>query len=429
MRASQLISLTWGRSVRQVARPGARRAWIEQFVTGLLVLACAGCAAPFQKVTTPRAAAPEADRPPRIVREATRPTVGVAFGGGSARGIAHVGVIRWLEEHRIPIDVAAGTSMGGLVGGAYATGMEPDELQTFITTLDWDQLFGASTFAHKNIRRKTDARAYPSRLEFGLKGGIVPPTAINSGENVELLLGRIAAPYFEIQDFDDLPTPFRTVAVDLLTAQPVIMRSGSLADAMRATMSLPLIFPPTEVNGQVLIDGGTMDNVPADVVKAMGASRVIAVNVGDLSDREGVSYTMLGVAGNTLDAMMRASTRRAITAADVVINVPLEKYGSLDWRRAAALIDEGYRAAEAMRDQLLPFAVSETEFEAWRQSRQARRRKELPPPAFIDAEGFVTSDTKRLDALLARHVGVPVDIERPRGGYCRSWRVSTATRP
>ncbi len=119
---------------------------------------------------------------------------------------------------------------------------------------------------------------------------------------------------------------------------------------------------------------------------------------------------MFGVAGNTLDAMMRASTRRAITAADVVINVPLEKYGSLDWRRAPALIDEGYRAAEAMRDRLLPFAVSEEEFETWRRTRQARRLKELPTPTFIEAEGFVTSDTKRLDALLARHVGVPLDM-------------------
>jgi NTE family protein len=364
----------------------------------------------MQRMTTARSSVPEADQPPRIVREATRPTVGVAFGGGSARGIAHVGVIRWLEEHRIPIDVAAGTSMGGLVGGAYATGMEPDELQTFISNLDWDQLFGASTFAYKNIRRKADARAYPSRLEFGLKGGIVPPTALNSGEYVELLLGRIAAPYFDIKDFDDLPTPFRTVAVDLLSAQPVVMRSGSLADAMRATMSLPLIFPPTQVNNQVLIDGGTMDNVPADVVKAMGASHVIAVNVGDLSDREGVSYTMFGLAGSTLDAMMRASTRRAIAAADVVIDVPLEAYGSLDWRRAPALIEEGYRAAEAMRDRLLPLAVSAEEFEAWRRTRQARRLKELPTPTFIEAEGFVTSDTTRLDALLARHVGVPLDM-------------------
>ena len=262
---------------------------ISRLIAGALALSCLGCAAPLQRAARPSPSI-ESDRPsPAISREIGRPTVGVAFGGGSARGIAHVGVIRWLEEHRIPVDVAAGTSMGGLVGGAFASGMDAAELQTFITSLDWDQLFGASTFAHKNIRRKADARAYPSRLEFGLRGGIVPPTALNSGEYVELLLGRIAAPYFDIDDFDDLPTPFRTVAVDLLSAQPVVMRRGSLADAMRSTMSLPLIFPPMEVDGHVLIDGGTMNNVPADIVKAMGADRVVAINVGDLSDREGVS--------------------------------------------------------------------------------------------------------------------------------------------
>ena len=271
----------------------------------------------------PPAAAPV---PPLVAHPAGRPTVGVAFGGGSARGIAHVGVIRWLEEHRIPIDAAAGTSMGGLIGGAYASGMEAAELKAFIMGLDWDQLFGASSFAYKNIRRKADARAYPSRLEFGLKGGIVPPAALNNGESVELLLGRIAAPYWGIKDFDELPTPFRTVAVDLLSAQPVVMRSGSLADAMRATMSLPLIFPPIEVDGQILIDGATMNNVPADVVKAMGADKVVAISVGDLADREGLSYTMFGVAGNTIDAMMRASTRRALASADVLVHVPLDEY-------------------------------------------------------------------------------------------------------
>jgi NTE family protein len=378
-------------------------------MAALLASWCAGCAAPFQRVARPPASATLEPSPP-VVRVADRPTIGVAFGGGSARGIAHVGVIRWLEEHRIPIDLAAGTSMGGLVGGAFASGMNADELRTFVTSLNWDQLFGASTFVHKNIRRKTDARAYPSRLEFGLKGGVVPPAALNSGQEVELMLGRIAAPYFDVHDFDDLPTPFRAVAVDLLSAQPVILRSGSLADAMRATMSLPLIFPPIEDNGQMLIDGGTMNNIPADIVKAMGADRVIAVNVGDLSDPEGVSFTMLGVAGDTLDAMMRASTRRALTSADVLINVPLKQYGSLDWRRAALLIDEGYRAAEAMRDQLLPFAVSEAKFDEWRRDRQARRLTELPSPAFIEVDGFVASDTTRLNGLLARHVGVPLDM-------------------
>src|SRR6478752_991729 len=110
---------------------------------------------------------------------AQRPTVGVAFGGGSARGIAHVGVIRWFEEHRIPIDMAAGTSMGGLIGGAFATGMDAAEIDEMVQHLDWDAMFGASSFAFKNIRRKSDERAYPSRLEFGLKRGFKAPPALN----------------------------------------------------------------------------------------------------------------------------------------------------------------------------------------------------------------------------------------------------------
>ena len=375
----------------------------------LTTLVCTSCAAPTQR---PVVAAPPtaAVQTAPAVQGLGRPVVGVAFGGGSARGIAHVGVIRWLEEHRVPIDVAAGTSMGGLVGGAFASGMDAAELAAFIEGLNWDQLFGASSFAHKNIRRKADARDYPSRLEFGVRGGLVPPPALNNGEYVELLLGRIAGPYYAIKDFDELPTPFRTIAVDLLSAQPIIMRDGSLADAMRATMSLPLIFPPVQVNGLVLIDGGTMNNVPADIVKALGADRVVAINVGDLSDREGFNSTMFGIAGNTLDAMMRASTRRAVASADVVINVPLKEYGSLDWRRAGDLIEEGYKAAETMRDQLLPLAVSETEYAKWRAARQGRRKTELPAPAFLDLEGFAARDTRRLNVVLAHHVGVPLDV-------------------
>ena len=377
---------------------------------GVVAVGCVSCAAPLRRTPKPALASTPVSQSQPVTRVSGRPTVGVAFGGGSARGIAHVGVIRWMEEHRIPIDVAAGTSMGGLVGGAFASGMDAGELQTFVAGLNWDELFGGSTFAYKNIRRKADARAFPSRLEFGLKGGIVPPTALNSGENVELLLGRIAAPYFQIDDFDQLPTPFRTVAVDLLSAEPVIMSRGSLADAMRATMSLPLIFPPVEVNGQLLIDGGTMNNVPADVVRAMGADRVVAINVGDLADRDGVAYTLFGLAGSTLDAMMRASTLRAMSSADVVINVPLRDFGSLDWRRADELIEAGYRAAESMRDQLLPLAVSEAEFEAWRRDRQSRRRTELPVPTFLQVDGFGSHDSRKLNTLLARHLNTPLDI-------------------
>src|SRR5688572_8860795 len=124
-----------------------------------------------------------------------RPRVGVAFGGGSARGLAHVGVLRWFEEHHIPIDVAAGTSMGGLIGGGFASGMSSDELTTLLEQTDWDEMFGFSPFRYKNIRRKEDARAYPSRLELGWKKGLSLPLALNNGQQVDFLLGRIAAPY------------------------------------------------------------------------------------------------------------------------------------------------------------------------------------------------------------------------------------------
>ena len=350
--------------------------------------------------------------PLSIAAQEHRPTVGVAFGGGSARGIAHVGVIRWLEEHRIPIDMAAGTSMGGLIGGAFATGMDAAALDAMLKDVNWDQMFGSSSFAFKNIRRKADARAYPSRLEFGLKRRIVAPTSINNGQEVDLLVGRIAAPYYAVATFDELPTPFRAVAVDLLTATRVVLDRGALASAMRATMSIPLIFPPVEIDGRVLVDGGMMDNVPADVVRAMGATRVIAVNVGDLTDRGTVDQSMFALAGATLDAMMRANTRIGIKDADVIINVPVTAFGSLDWRRSAELIEQGYQAAAAMQDRLLPFAISAADYAQWTAARQARRRTVLPVPTFSRSEGFNGSDERVLTELLKRHVGAELDVTR-----------------
>jgi NTE family protein len=370
------------------------------------------CAAPLQRPATTASPSPSGVGDQRPVRRDTplgRPSIGVAFGGGSARGIAHVGVIGWLEEHCIPIDLAAGTSMGGLIGGAFAAGMDAADLDRMLASIDWDDMFGSSTFPFRNIRRKSDARAYPSRLEFGVKGGLVPPTSLDRGGQVELLMGRITAPYFDVGHFDNLPTPFRAVAVDLVRAEQVVLDHGSLAQVMRATMSLPLIFPPVELDGRLLVDGGAMNNVPADVVKAMGADRVIAVNVGDLADPEGIASTLTGLAGATIDAMMRSSTKAAMAAADVVINVPLKEYGSLDWRRSAALIQEGYKAAEAARDTLLPLAVSEDEYARWQRDRDSRRRS-LPIPVFTAMEGVTGDDARRLKAELARHEGVPLEI-------------------
>ncbi len=339
-----------------------------------------------------------------------RRRVGVAFGGGSARGLAHVGIIRWFEEHHIPIDLVAGTSMGGLIGGSFASGMSSDEIARLLAGTDWDAMFGSSSFRYKNIRRKQDARAYPSRIEFGLKHGLSPPVAINNGQEVDALIARIAGAYMQPRSFDTLPTPFRCLAVDLVTAQSVVLDHGSLADAMRATMSLPGIFPPIEMEGRVLVDGGAMNNVPANVVRQMGADVAIAINVGYMGDKRTVNYSMLGLMGQTVDVMMQANTRAAMKDADIVINPRLEQFGSLDWRRNEELARQGYTAAEALKDKLLPLAVDDQEWAAYLAARQARRRTSLETPQFLTIAGAVPSDRERMERVLADLIGHPLDV-------------------
>jgi len=338
-----------------------------------------------------------------------RPVVGVAFGGGSARGIAHIGVIQWFEEHHIPIDAAAGTSMGGLVGGAFATGMSAAELRELITGTDWDAMFGSTSFRFKNVRRKQDARSYPSRLEFGLKGGVSPPTALNDGQQVDLLLARITAPYYALERFDDLPTPFRVVAVDLRTAEKVVIDRGPLATALRATMSLPGVFPPVDRDGRVLVDGGALDNVPADVVRAEGAGYVIAIDVG-LAQEDSVDYSIFGLLGRTVDAMMRASTQAALAHADLTLAIDVSGFGSLDWRRADELIARGYQAAEAHRDALLTHRLDDEAWQAWVAARTARRRTTLPVPTFVTTTGVAGRDAALVQRALAHHLNRPIDV-------------------
>ena len=181
--------------------------------------------------------------------------------------MAHIGVLQWFEEHRIPIDLIVGTSMGGLVGGAYAGGLAPEEIRRLMRETDWDTMFESdSPFEDKTFRRKQDRRLYPSALEFGLKHGFSMAAGLNSGQQVAFLLDRVTLPYWDIESFDQLPTPFRSVAVDLRTSTVVVLGDGSLSQALRATMSLPAVFGPVEIGPWLLVDGGVLNNVPADVV-------------------------------------------------------------------------------------------------------------------------------------------------------------------
>ena len=360
----------------------------------MLLLSCIWSAAAHAQSWTP---------PPRHV-------VGVALGGGSARGLAHVGVIRWFEQHRIPIDLIAGTSMGGLVGGAYAAGMSAEELELLLAHTDWDEMFGYNAYRYKSVRRKEDARAYPSHLQFEVRDGFAFPIALNDGQQVDLFLARIGGVYDHLATFDSLPTPFRTVAMDLRTSTAVVLDSGFLPTAMRATMSLPGIFPPIELGPWVLVDGGPMNNVPADIVREMGADVVIAVTVGTNADTSSVSYSVFGLVNNTTAAMMRANTRRAIAAADIVVNPRVQMFGSLDWRRAKELEAAGYAGAEAMRAQLLPLAVDENAWHAYLAKRAARRRVSMPVVAKLEIRGATPRDARLMHDRFEQLVGRTLDL-------------------
>jgi len=191
-----------------------------------------------------------------------RPKIGVALQGGGAKGLAHIGVLQWLEDHHIPIDYVAGTSMGGLVGGLYATGHSPAEIQRIVNTVDWNSvLSGAIPYRDLAFRRKEDLRAFPNGMELGLKQGLQPPGGLNSGQSVRFIIDRNVLPYSDGRSFDQLPIPFRCVATDLVSGKPVVFQNGSLSDALRATMSIPGVFSPVKQDGKILADGGLLDNL------------------------------------------------------------------------------------------------------------------------------------------------------------------------
>ena len=240
-----------------------------------------------------RRAAAQSDGPQAQRR---RPRIGLALGGGSARGIAHVGVLEWFEEHHIPIDYIVGTSMGGLVAGRLRVGHDAGRNQGADEggRLGPDVPVGLAVPASRPSGASRTSASFPSQLEFGLKHGLTLPGALNPGQQVALMLDRIALPYGDLKSFDDLPTPFRAVATDLRKGDVVVLDRPPLSRAMRATMSIPGVFAPVNWDDWLLVDGGVLNNVPADVVRKLGADIVIAVDVGaDVGDEKQQTASLL----------------------------------------------------------------------------------------------------------------------------------------
>ncbi len=300
-----------------------------------------------------------------------RPKIGLALGGGSARGIAHVGVLRWFEEHHIPIDFIVGTSMGGLIAGAYASGMSPDEIGELLKESDWDLMFlSDSPYRFKTWRRKQDKREFPSQLEFGLKHGISLPGSLNPGQQVALLLDRIALPYGDLESFDDLPTPFRAVATDLRKGEVVVLGR------------------PPLVAGDARHDGDP-GRVRADQLGRLAARRRWHAQQRSRRRRpqpqrrhrhrgrrrcrrrrrRAAAQSLLSLLGKTIDTMMTTSTRRALASADLVIDPDLKGLGSMSWRQSDELAERGYQRGGRQRE-----ASCKLCDEPPRSTRRSRRR-------------------------------------------------------
>ncbi len=342
-----------------------------------------------------------------------RPTVGLVLSGGGARGFAHIGVLKVLETNHVPVDYIAGTSMGGLIGAMYAMGKTPAEMETLVAALEWGPLLRPQTAADElSFRRKQDRLNIPAPLILTGKGTKLKlPNALNSGHAIGLLLDRLTLRYAPATNFDDLPIPFQTVGTDMLEGEAVTLKSGSLSRSLRATMSIPGIFAPVEVDGKFLSDGGLVNNIPTDVVKAMGADIVIVINIESQVGGREMLETLPGVLSQTINISTLDNSRRSLRQADFIIAPDLGNYTSTDFSSSKEIIDLGLKGAEQKVGLLRSIALNDAD---WAEHVTARRNRELPDtppvPDLVAVTGEGPESTKMIKKKLGdKYVGQPLD--------------------
>ena len=366
-----------GRRFRSRFQCGFVVPW-ARLASTLLCLAC-GTVAAAQQAETPPAAASAAQS---IATAPHRLRIGLVLSGGGARGIAHVGVLEVLEKLHVPIDAIAGTSMGAVVGGLYASGLSPEQIEATVRSMNWQEAFrDRPPREDLTLRRKQEDENFLVKFPIGIKGGRpVLPMGLIEGQSLTEMLRRETLPVARITSFDDLPTPFRAVATDLENGQEVVMGSGDLTSAMRASLSAPGVFAPVVREGWLLVDGGISDNVPVDVARAMGVDVVIVVDVGfPLLPRKKLT-SVTAISNQMLAILMRRKSQQELATLgphDILIRPSLGDTSSFDFGDVHALLGVGAEAAWQMRSQLAALALSPGQYQRYEQQREGLR---LPPP-------------------------------------------------
>lgn len=332
-----------------------------------------------------------------------RPKTALVLSGGGARGAAHIGVLKVLEELKIPIDMIVGTSMGSIVGGFYSAGYSPDELEALIRDLDWDAAL-ADRPARELIsyRRKQDDRDYMFGVEVGFhEGKFTIPEGLIAGQDLDFILKTNLLRAGYVPSFDRLPLPFRAVATDIETGELVELSDGDLAQAIRASMSVPGVFTPAHINGRKLVDGGLVSNLPVQAARSMGAERIIAVDIGSGLMDEDKLGSVLGVTMQMINVLIQQNIDNSIAAleaGDIYLRPDLGDFSSADFNEAYTVIPNGYNEANSRRITLSQFSVSDAEYANWL-NKQRRNIRKLPTIDFFEVNN---NDRVSKEQILAR---------------------------
>jgi NTE family protein len=350
-----------------------------------------------------------------VVPPGERPRIGLVLGGGGAKGAAHVGVLRVLDELRIPVDCIVGTSMGALVGGAYAVGRSAEDLEQAVREISWqDTIAGRGLREQVPMRRKLAGVIYSNGLSFGVRDGrLAAPSGLINSQNVDLTIQQLVGRSRAVQDFDKLPIPFRAIATDMQTGEMVILERGDLALAMRASMAVPGVFSPVELDGRVLGDGGLTRNLPVDIAKQACADVVIAVAVPNPTPTLEELRQPLTLVGRTLDVMIGANERQQLDTlgpADVKIIIDMGDIGSASFDRIADAIPVGRAAALARSADLARYSVSEQEYLAWRET-ATRPEREAVTLGAVNLRGLERVNPEFVQRTLGLEAGDVVDAD------------------
>jgi NTE family protein len=345
-----------------------------------------------------------------------RPTVGLVLSGGGARGFAHIGVLKILEENHIPIDYIGGASMGALIGALYSMGKSPSEIEQLVASLNWDKLLQPQiSVENSSFRRREDRRNIPASVP--LKGKITDlklPNALNTGQEISFLFDRETLPYVSVRDFDNLPIPFRCVGTDMLNGNSITLKSGSLSQSLRATMSIPGIFSPVEIDGKILADGGLVNNIPTDVVKAMGADIILVVNIETQPGSREVLESLPGVLAQTINISTLDNSRRSLRQADIIIAPNLDQYSSSDFSKSKEIIQLGYSGAEQKVSLIKGLSLNDSDWQTHLAERRKRQKIDSPiTPDYIAVEGKdETGKATIVEKLEEKYTNQPFDKKK-----------------